>query len=215
MLIQRVITIILYSNFRKMKARYIRVSTEKQKLDRQKAKGGDDELWFIDVVSGAVDFRNRKGGKKVIEEIEKGNISYLSVSSIDRLGRNLFDILCTLELLNKNEIVLKVDNLGIESLVNGKPNHAFKLIISVMGNIAEMERSIMLERQKQGIELAKMNGVYKGRLKGSKESDDDFLAKYKGVQKELKLGVNSLRKIAKLNGVSLATVQKVKKTLSQ
>lgn len=200
-------------NFYNMRVRYIRVSTEKQKLDRQKERGDNTEKWFIDVVSGAVDFRKRKAGKKLIQEIENGNITYLSVSSIDRLGRNLFDILRTLELLNEKKIVLKVDNLGIESLVNGKPNHAFKLIISVMGNIAEMERSIMLERQKEGIELAKKNGVYKGRLKGSKESDEVFLAKYKGVQKELKLGVNSLRKIAKLNEVSLATVQKVKKIM--
>ncbi|MBS9773775.1 MAG: recombinase family protein [Tenacibaculum sp.] len=196
-----------------MKARYIRVSTEKQKIDRQREQGDQSEKWFIDVVSGAVDFKKREQGKKLIEEIEQGTINYLSVSSIDRLGRNLFDILRTLEYLNEKKVILKVDNLGIESLVKGKPNSAFKLIISVMANIAEMERSIMLERQRQGIELAKQKGVYKGREKGSKESDEVFLAKYKGVQKELKLGVNSLRKIAKLNGVSLGTVQKVKKLM--
>ena len=71
----------------------------------------------------------------------------------------------------------------------------------------------ILERQKQGIKLAKKRGAYKGRLKGSKESNEEFLAKYKEFQKELKLGVNSLRKIAKLNQVSLATVQKVKKIM--
>ncbi|MBS9767851.1 MAG: recombinase family protein [Flavobacteriaceae bacterium] len=196
-----------------MKARYIRVSTEKQKIDRQREQGDKSEKWFIDVVSGAVDFKKREQGKKLIEEIEQGTINYLSVSSIDRLGRNLFDILRTLEYLNEKKVILKVDNLGIESLVKGKPNSAFKLIISVMANIAEMERSIMLERQRQGIELAKQKGVYKGREKGSKESDEVFLSKYKGVQKELKLGVNSLRKIAKLNGVSLGTVQKVKKLM--
>ncbi len=196
-----------------MKARYIRVSTEKQKIDRQREQGNKSEKWFIDVVSGAVDFKKREAGKQLLQEIEQGTINYLSVSSIDRLGRNLFDILRTLEYLNEKKVVLKVDNLGIESLVKGKPNSAFKLIISVMANIAEMERSIMLERQRQGIELAKQKGVYKGREKGSKESDEVFLAKYKGVQKELKLGVNSLRKIAVLNGVSLGTVQKVKKLM--
>ncbi len=198
-----------------MRARYIRVSTEKQKIDRQREQGNKSEKWFIDVVSGAIDFKKREQGKKLIEEIEQGTIKYLSVSSIDRLGRNLFDILRTLEYLNEKKVILKVDNLGIESLVKGKPNSAFKLIISVMANIAEMERSIMLERQRQGIELAKQKGVYKGREKGSKESDEVFLAKYKGVQKELKLGVNSLRKIAKLNGVSLGTVQKVKKLIEK
>ena len=116
------------------------------------------------------------------------------------------------KLTTKNEVTLKVDNLGIESLVNNKPNSAFKLIISVMANIAEMERDTMLERQKVGIKIAIAKGVYKGRVKGSKESDEQVLAKYKEVVKYLKRG-QSLRDIAKLCNVSLGTVQKVKKIL--
>ncbi len=196
-----------------MKARYIRVSTQKQKIDRQKEQGNKNEKLFIDVISGAIDFKKRDAGKQLIKEIEEGNINYLSVSSIDRLGRNLFDILKTLEFLNQNKVILKVDNLGIQSMIDDKSNPAFKLIISVMANIAEMEREILLERQRQGIELAKQKGIYKGRVKGSKETDNEFLSKYKSVVKELKLNRNSLRKIAKLNDVSLGTVQKVKKIL--
>ena len=67
----------------------------------------------------------------------------------------------------------------------------------------------MLERQRQGIAIAKAKGVYKGRVKGSKESDDEVLAKYKNVVKQLKKG-QSLRNTAKICGVSLGTVQKVK-----
>lgn len=55
----------------------------------------------------------------------------MSVSSIDRLGRNTLDVLQTIEKLHKNNICLKVDNLGLESWVNGKENPTFKLIISV------------------------------------------------------------------------------------
>jgi DNA invertase Pin-like site-specific DNA recombinase len=77
------------------------------------------------------------------------------------LGRNLYNILTTLEFFKENGIILKVDNLGIESLVNGKENSAFKLIISVMANIAEMERESILERQREGIALAKLKGIYK------------------------------------------------------
>ncbi|MFA9389336.1 MAG: recombinase family protein [Prolixibacteraceae bacterium] len=193
-----------------MKARYIRVSTEKQKIDRQKELAKTGEKLFIDVISGSVDFRKRDAGKQLLKEIEDGNIDYLSVASIDRLGRNLYDILGTLQYLNEKLVVLKVDNLGIESLVNGNPNAAFKLIISVMGNIAEMERDIMLERQRQGIELAKKRGVYKGREKGSKESDEAILAKYKKVVRQLKQD-KSLRNISDICKVSLGTVQKVKR----
>lgn len=164
-------------------------------------------------MSGAIPFKEREQGNKLIQDIEADSIKYISVHSIDRLGRNLFDILATLELLNEKKVTLKVDNLGIESLVNNKPNSAFKLIISVMANIAEMERETMLERQKEGIKIAIAKGVYKGRVKGSKESDEQVLSKYKEVVKYLKRG-QSLRDIAKLCNVSLGTVQKVKKILN-
>lgn len=196
-----------------MKARYIRVSTGNQNTERQLEKNHPNEKLYIDIVSGAVPFKEREQGNKLIQDIEADSIKYISVHSIDRLGRNLFDILATLELLNEKKVTLKVDNLGIESLVNNKPNSAFKLIISVMANIAEMERETMLERQKEGIKIAIAKGVYKGRVKGSKESDEQVLAKYKEVVKHLKRG-QSLRDIAKLCNVSLGTVQKVKKILN-
>ncbi|HFK5502241.1 TPA: recombinase family protein [Elizabethkingia anophelis] len=197
-----------------MKARYIRVSTGNQNTERQLEKNHPNEKLYIDIVSGAVPFKEREQGNRLIQDIEADSIKYISVHSIDRLGRNLFDILATLELLNEKKVTLKVDNLGIESLVNNKPNSAFKLIISVMANIAEMERETMLERQKEGIKIAIAKGVYKGRVKGSKESDDQVLAKYKEVVKYLKRG-QSLRDIAKLCNVSLGTVQKVKKILEK
>lgn len=192
-----------------MKARYIRVSTGNQKAGRQESKQTAEEKVFLDVVSGTIPFALRAEGKKLLQKIEEGSVNYVSVSSIDRLGRNLYDILTTLERLKEKNVTLKVDNLGLESMVNGKENPAFKLIISVMANIAEMERETMLERQREGIAIAKAKGVYKGREKGSVESDEEFLAKYKSVIKFLKKG-QPLRDTAKLCNVSLGTVQKVK-----
>ena len=195
-----------------MKARYIRVSTGNQKTARQEAKANKDEKIFLDVVSGSIPFHEREKGKELIKEIEAKQIDYVSVSSIDRLGRNLYDIISTLEFFKNSKVIIKVDNLGIESLIDGKENQAFKLIVSVMANIAEMERESILERQKEGIEIAKAKGVYKGRELGSKESEADFLAKYKEVVKSLKKG-NSIRDTAKICSVSLGTVQKVKNLL--
>lgn len=192
-----------------MKSRYIRVSTSSQKLERQMYKEHPNEELFIDVISGAVPFSDRPEGERLLKLIEENEVEYLSVSSIDRLGRSLFDILLTLEKLNDSQTTLKVDNLGIESLIKGKPNAAFKLIISVLANIAEMERDTLLERQREGIAIAKAKGVYKGRVKGSKVPVREFLDKYKNVAKYLKQG-QSLRNTAKLCDVSLGTVQKVK-----
>ena len=196
-----------------MKARYIRVSTGNQKTERQEQKNHPDEKIYIDIVSGAIPFKEREQGKRMIQDIEDGLITYVTVHSIDRMGRNLFDIIATLTLLEEKGITLKVENLGLESLINGKPNSAFKLIISVMANIAEMERETLLERQKEGIRIAIAKGVYKGRVKGSKESDEQILSKYKEVVKYLKKG-QSLRDVAKICNVSLGTVQKVKKILA-
>jgi len=197
-----------------MKARYNRISTANQNLERQLAKQNPDEVLFNDVVSGSVAFAERSKGKELINEIEAGQITYVVVSSIDRLGRNLFDIVGTLEYFNSKGVVLRVDNLGLESMVLGKVNPTFNLIISVMANVAQMERETLLERQKEGIAIAKAKGVYNGRVKGSKETDAEVLAKYKEVTKFLKMG-KSLRDVQSRCEVSLGTVQKVKAILNK
>jgi len=192
------------------KVRYNRISTPNQNLERQLIKQNIDEVLFNDVVSGSVKFKERIRGKELLKEIKLGNISYLSISSIDRLGRSLIDVLETLEFCTNYGVTVKVDNLGIESMINGKVNQVFKLIISVLSNVSEMERLNILERQREGIALAKAKGVYRGREKGSAESETQFLSKYKGVLKLLKKGY-SIRTISKLEDVSKSTIQKVKK----
>ncbi|TJY35900.1 recombinase family protein [Pontimicrobium aquaticum] len=192
-----------------MNARYNRISTITQNIERQVAKTQPNEQLYNDVISGSVPFADRPQGLKLIQDIKEDKIKYVTVSSIDRLGRNTLDILQTIELFNESGVNLRVDNLGIESMTKGKPNQVFKLIISVMSNVSEMEREAILERQREGISLAKLKGVYKGRVKGSKESKKEFLVKYKNVSRQLKKG-KSLRDIAKLCDVSLGTVQKVK-----
>ena len=70
----------------------------------------------------------------------------------------------------------------------------------------------MLERQREGIAIAKAKGNYKGRLRGTKETKEEVLRKYPEVIKHLKRS-QSLRNTAKLSGVSLSTVQKIKALL--
>ncbi len=196
-----------------MKARYNRISTANQKLERQIAKQNPDEQLFNDVVSGSVAFADREQGKILLEEIKSGRINWVAVAAIDRLGRNLKDLIGTLEEFETLGVTLRVDNLGLESRIDGKPNPTFKLIVSVMANVAEMERNTLLERQREGIAIAKANGTYKGRIKGSTESNDEVLAKYKEVVKFLNRK-QSLRNTAKLTNVALGTVQKVQKILN-
>ena len=197
-----------------MKIRYNRISTANQNLERQLAKQNPDEVLFNDVVSGSVAFAERKKGKELIKQIEAGNVTYISVASVCRLGRGLYDLINTLEYFNSKGVVLRVDNLGLESMVLGKVNPTFNLIISVMANVAQMERETLLERQKEGIAIAKAKGIYTGRVKGSVESDAEVLSKYRDVAKFLKMG-KSLRDVESRCEVSLGTVQKVKGILNK
>jgi DNA invertase Pin-like site-specific DNA recombinase len=197
-----------------MKARYNRISTANQNLERQLAKQNPDEVLFNDVVSGSVAFADRKSAKDLIAQIESGAISFVSVSSVDRLGRNLQNIINTLSYFNSKGVTLRVDNLGLESMTLGKVNPTFNLIISVMANVAEMERETLLERQREGIAIAKAKGIYTGRIKGSVETDAEVLVKYKDVAKFLKMG-KSLRDVKSRCGVALGTVQKVKQIMTK
>jgi len=197
------------------KVKYIRVSTEEQNIERQNINAKDFSKLYIDKVSGSIRFAERKEAKKLLKDIEAGVISEIHVASIDRLGRNILDILTVIESLNNKSIPLFVENLGMFSMTDGKSNPAFKMIVSVLGNVAELEREYLLERQKQGIEIAKAKGVYKGRLYGSKMSDEQLLTKYKTVVKELTDNAQSLRRAALLGSCSLGTAQKIKKILDK
>lgn len=195
------------------KVKYIRVSTTEQNIERQNASKEKYSKTYIDRCTGSVKLSDRKSGSKLISDVTAGKIKEVHVGSIDRLGRNIIDILLVIELLNNNNVNLFVENIGMYSLVKDKPNPTFKMIVSVLGNVAEMERLNMLERQKQGIEIAKAKGIYKGRLHGTKMTKEDILRKYEKVVKELNKG-ESLRRTAALCGCSPATVQKVKNIIA-
>ncbi len=195
------------------KVKYIRVSSEEQNTGRQEVNAKEFSKIYIDKVSGSIKFIDRKEASKLLADIETGVVSEIHISSIDRLGRSIIDILTMVEFFNLKSIKLFVENIGMFSLIDNKPNPSFKMIVSVLGNVAEMERSNMLERQRQGIELAKAKGSYTGRLYGSKISDADFLTKYKAVAKELKNG-ESLRRASKIGGCSLGTAQKIQRLLT-
>ena len=197
-----------------MKIKYIRVSTIEQNTIRQEKNSKGFDKVYIDKVSGSISFFVIKEALKLVDEINNGNIKEIHINSIDRLGRNILDILTVLDFFNKKSINLFIENIGMYSLIDNKENLAFKMITSVLGNVAEMERNLMLERQKQGIEIAKLNGIYQGRKKETTISNEDLLKKYSKVVKELKKG-ESLRRAAAIGKCSLGTAQKIKKILNQ
>ncbi len=198
-----------------MKAYYIRVSTLDQKTDRQRVNEKDFDLVVEDKCSGSIPFFEREGGKKIKQLLEKKMLSSLSVYTIDRLGRDLLDILNTIQKLSASGIRIHFIQQGLVSLdEEGKENPISKMIISILGIVAEMERKQIRERQREGIELAKIRGVYKGRANGSKEDIRSFLNKPKIVKtiEYLKKGYKA-SEISRIVGIHGNTITKVKKML--
>jgi len=203
------------------KARYIRQSSKTQTNRRQLAKAHPDEALFIDIISGTIPFGQRPEGKKLIEAVEAGSIDYVTFHDLSRAGRSTIDVVTTLDYFQNKGVIVKVDNLGLESMVNGKVNPIFNLITTVLSEINALERSTLLERQAEGIRQAKLRGAFKGRVKGTTDSPETTLAKHKRIIKVLKSNPSlSLRDIAKLASekdykVSANTVRKVKSIIHQ
>jgi DNA invertase Pin-like site-specific DNA recombinase len=202
------------------KCRYIRQSTAQQSNLRQLAKAHPDEMLFIDIISGSIPFNERPAGKKMLEAVEAGTINYVSFHDISRAGRDTINVLQTLKYLYDKGVVVKVDNLGLESMINRKPNPVFSLVILILSELNSLEKTTLLERQAEGIAQARLRGIYKGRLKNTKDTAEETLSKHKRVVKAVKSNPKlSLRKIAKLSSdsdykVSANTVKKVKELLN-
>lgn len=85
----------------------------------------------------------------------------------------------------------------------------------MLGNVAEIERTNLREGQLEGIAVAKAKGVYNGRVRGSSMPKEEFLKKYSNGLKEIKAHKNlPVRKLAKISGVCIGTVQRVKSALA-
>lgn len=135
---------------------YARVSTLDQNEGRQ-LEGIDLDRSFLDKASGKD--VNRPQLTAMLAFVREGD--WIICHSMDRLGRNLDDL---------RKLVLGLTERGItvqflkENLTfTGEDSPMANLLLSVMGAFAQFERELIRERQKEGIELAKRAGVYKGR----------------------------------------------------
>lgn len=143
----------------RVKVGYIRVSTIDQRTDRQ-LEGIELDRVFEDRVSGK-NMKDRPQLAELIKYVREGDEVF--VHSMDRLARNLEDLLQIVRTLTDKGVKISF----LKETLSFDPDQAAapmsKLILSVMGAVAELERSLILERQREGIALAKERGAYKGR----------------------------------------------------
>lgn len=155
---------------------YARVSSAGQNTARQEQilkECGVDTL-YIEKISGKD--TNRPQLQKMMEYVRKGDA--VIVEDISRFGRSLKDLIDLVERLNEKEVQF----ISIkENFDTTTPNG--KLVFNIFASLAEFERETIKERQKEGIELAKLRGVYKGKPK-KKYDKYKFIELYQRLQRK-------------------------------
>lgn len=156
---------------------YTRVSTTDQSVEAQIEeiatagyRAEHDSFVFRDVgVSGSCQAEQRPAFKQLLTNIRTGDT--LVVQKLDRLGRDAIDVMQTVQKLAGRGIQVVCLNLGKTDL--GSP--AGKLMLTMLAAVAEMERDLIRERTKAGLEAAKARGVKLGGKKERQDADEIYL----------------------------------------
>ena len=179
----------------KMKIAYVRVSTVEQNEARQieALKKYDVDKWFTEKVS-AKD-TNRPQLQAMIDFAREGDTIY--IHDFSRLARSTADLLKLVEQLQAKGVHLVSNKENIDT-----STPTGRLMLTMIGAINEFERCNLLERQREGIAIAKAQGKFKGR---KEVKADDFAAQY---QRYLNRELNKAQ-LAKTLGISRPTLDKL------
>jgi DNA invertase Pin-like site-specific DNA recombinase len=188
-------------------ALYVRVSTDRQttvnqKLELEKAAARHE--WQVVAtfedqgISGAKGRDKRPAWKALWQAVSRREFDMVAAWSIDRLGRNLKELIDFIEELKAKNVDLYLDKQGVDTTTP-----AGKMALQMFGAIAEYQRGQTIERVHAGLARARAEGKKLGRPTVSAEIEAKILA-----LREQKMGIN---KIARQIGVGVATVQRVVK----
>jgi DNA invertase Pin-like site-specific DNA recombinase len=179
---------------------YIRVSSVQQSSERQLADTG---ITFEKVFTEKVSAKdtNREAFLAMMEYLREGDT--LHVHDISRLARNTADLLSTVDTLTKRGVTIQFHHEGIKT---GDSSPTGKLVLTLLSGICQMEREMMLLRQREGYEAAKAAGRIAGRGNGRNIPRTKIVA-------ALASG-NSVRSVAADFGVSTNTISRIKKEMN-
>ena len=180
-----------------MKVAYIRVSTVEQNEARQMEamKGFGIDKYFIEKKSGK-NTTDRPQLQAMLEFVREGDTVY--IHSLDRLARSTQDLLNIVEQLQAKGVELHSDKEAIDS---NTPTG--KLMLTMIAAINQFERENLLERQREGIAIAKEQGKYKGRKQVKPDAWEEAYAKYRARE------IKSVSELAKVLNISRPTVYKL------
>ncbi|HAT4364606.1 MULTISPECIES: recombinase family protein [Bacillota] len=195
---------------------YARVSSDDQNLDRQleEFKKIGVEKVFAEKKSGK-NTSERTEFNKMLNFVREGDT--IVFESLERLGRNSDEILDTVSFIDKNGMRLMILNLPILNTKFGDENLeklVRSLVISILSWTAQNEREEIRRKQKQGIEIAKRKGIYKGKpyeySSTAKNPQKRFI--YNEIVRMLADGV-PIKQIAERTGTNRSLVYRIKNRL--
>ena len=195
---------------------FARVSTSIQDYERQvneltaiaNCNNWNVAATFCEKVSGAKKNTERKELSKMIDYVRTNSINMVLVTELSRLGRDTLQVLEVIEQFNKLGISLFIQNYHIETLNdNGTINTMSQFLITILAEVARMERKTIRERVESGYKNYRANGGKVGRKEGYRKSDIDMREQYAEEIRLLRKGI-SLRNISKITGTSINTIRK-------
>lgn len=175
---------------------YARTSTTDQKAgleaqQRDLTQAGCSKV-FSEHASGVDATRHELG--RALDYVREGDV--FVVTKPDRLARSTADLIAIAKALQGRGVELRILSMGLDTTT---PNG--KLMLTVLGAVAEFEREIMLERQREGIAKAKADGKFKGRQPTARAQSATVLERHKegktpsDIARELKIGKASVYRI--------------------
>lgn len=165
---------------------------------------------FEEHISGAKKLEERAVLTECLEYCTANSVKFLLLSELSRLGRSTLQVLRSLEKLHESKVSVFIQNLGIYSLLeDGRVNPIASIMITVLAEMSNIERNNIQYRLNSGRAQYLANGGKLGRKIGYQKPDDQLKEEYKNAIQLLKKGY-SVRAVAKLEGVSPTTIQKVK-----
>lgn len=190
-----------------------RQDTTRQVQDLQSYADKHDlkvEKVFEEHISGAKKLEERQVLQECITYCIEHSVRFLLLSELSRLGRSTLQVLRSLEKLHEAKVSVFIQNLGICSLLDdGRVNPIASILITVLAEMSNIERSNIQYRLNSGRAQYIANGGKLGRKVGYRKDSEQLRDEYKNAIALLRKGY-SVRAVAKLEGVSPTTIQKIK-----
>ena len=165
---------------------------------------------FEEHISGAKKNEERQILTDCLEYCTTNSVHYLLLSELSRLGRSTLQVLRSLEVLHEAKVSVYIQNLGLYTLQpDGKVNPIVSILITILAEMSNIERSNIVYRLNSGRSNYIAKGGKLGRKTSSIKTEEKKREEYKEVIQLLKKGY-SVRNVAKLQGIGISTVQRVK-----